>query len=213
MQILQRADRAYRIARVIYRRRIKRPWLRVYRPCKRLYLRIHAWVNRPPTPEETAKAQAQLRLVLKHINDAVNEKRYDPEQHLTDAAKALNRSRWLDPGAQIKVPEKDYVHTYDHDKLAGWVLYLQSIGLARAVNNMLYEFEPGETDPNELKAATPLREKAYKAAAKACKYDPENIDYQIQLARTAPKRESRRIVREILKKDPHNLEALELVGR
>jgi hypothetical protein len=125
-----RKGRFWKLLRYHYRASLKRP-------IKRLYRRYYAWRHRPPTPEETRRAQDKMRVAYALLDDYWDKSKYgDSSKYiefkkqlvmLSQAARATKQARRLDPNASIIVTRDKTQLRYTSDSLTGEILYMEGV--------------------------------------------------------------------------------------
>lgn len=204
-----------------------------YAGTKRLYQRYDAWKNRPPSPEETAEAQAHMRVALLHADKYLESNQKNPELlliGLEPAAKALNRARRLDPNATVEVDER----TQTQDQLAALLLYYEAYTLHAAakhyqnastnalanapVNQGVAALQSGfATSEEYTRMAKASFKKALFPIQKAVAYEPDNLKYlqlHIRICRGLNKMfMGKRLYKQAIKLDPYDAETLSIKPR
>ena len=167
--------------------------------------------KRPPTPQQTALAVAQLQVAMGTMDAATSSK--NPKATLAAGAKALKASRKLDPQAECQLDGR----TFNHDLIAAQLLYVEADLHSRDAYNATQAIGVDNYSRSAVRRASKLHTQAIEASTKAIAYVPDNVFFLNQLAeihRTAGnKRKARKVAKQVLKLDPTNVEALTMLHR
>jgi tetratricopeptide (TPR) repeat protein len=171
----------------------------------------------PPTPDETAKAVVQLRVLRSHIDDyyvnakaaAKSKDKVGPAPDISALTKAtfnLRKAMALDPDAVLLVETKDGPHTYTQNALAAELLYLEAEAYDLNAENISAQMDEDTNAYNALASGDRSvlrdyqrkwdkdfatlgenRRLALEALRKAITYSPGNPDLYVLAAKISSK--------------------------
>ncbi len=176
--------------------------------------------NRPAMPAETAAAVTQLNLAHRFLMKAWQDREYTDQamRSLTMASKAVNEARAADPLAHIAVEQNGEPTRYTVDELAAHILFSQGELLLYGGKLLMEHFSDQSLSVEAIKDNRDkigrYNRDAFTAAEAALRYQPQNVKYRLLLAKAyralGKKKDAKRVLDELLKIDPHNLDAHEL---